>query len=95
MISIQLIADTNVVSYMFRKSTLGAAYADLIDNRPVGLTGHTLAELRAGTVIGRWGERRLGEHNRFNCGRACRASMDESQLAACFCRSFRSVFFAA
>jgi predicted nucleic acid-binding protein len=65
MTSVQLIADTNVVSYMFRRSTLGIAYADLIDSRPVGLTGHTVAELRAGTVIGCWGERRLNEHSRF------------------------------
>jgi hypothetical protein len=47
---VQLIADTNVVSYMSGKSPLGAAYSDLIDDRCVGVTGHTLAELRVGTL---------------------------------------------
>jgi hypothetical protein len=60
MTSVQLIADTNVVSYIYAESTLGRAYEDLIDHRQVGLTGHTIAELRAGSVIGRWGER-VGE----------------------------------
>ena len=62
---VQLIADTNVVSYMSGKSSLGAAYSDLIDDRRVGVTGHTLAELRAGPVIARWGERRLNEYVQF------------------------------
>ena len=62
---VQLIADTNVVSYLYEKSPLGTAYGDLIDDRRVGVTGHTLAELRAGTVIARWGERRLNEYAQF------------------------------
>jgi hypothetical protein len=37
MSSVQLIADTNVVSYMAAKSRLGAAYNDLIAHRHVGL----------------------------------------------------------
>jgi predicted nucleic acid-binding protein len=59
MTSVQLVADTNVISYMFEESPLGIAYSDLIDRRRVGFTGQTLAELRAGTVIKEWGERRL------------------------------------
>jgi predicted nucleic acid-binding protein len=65
MTSVQLIADTNVVSYIYAESTLGRAYEDLIDHRKVGLTGHTIAELRAGSAIGRWGERRLKEYLQF------------------------------
>jgi hypothetical protein len=59
MMSVPLVADTNVISYMFERSPLGIAYRDLIDGRRVGFTGHTLAELRAGTVINKWGDRRL------------------------------------
>lgn len=65
MTAVQLIADANVISYIFRKSPLGRAYKDLIAGRSVGLTGHTVAELRAGSVIGRWGERRLDEYLQF------------------------------
>ena len=65
MTPVQLIADTNVISYMSGTSPLGTAYSDLIDGRRIGLTGHTLAELRAGSVIGRWGERRLNEYLGF------------------------------
>jgi predicted nucleic acid-binding protein len=65
MSAVQLIADTNVVSYMAAKSPLGAAYNDLIAHRHVGLTGHTIAELRAGAVIGQWGARRLNEYLGF------------------------------
>jgi hypothetical protein len=65
MTSVQLVADTNAISYIHAESALGLAYRDLIDRREVGLTGHTIAELRAGPVIGRWGERRVSEYLRF------------------------------
>ena len=62
---VQLVADTNVVSYMFNESPLGIAYEELIGSRDVGITGYSIAELRAGVVMARWGERRLAEHARF------------------------------
>ena len=62
---VQLVADTNVVSYLFNESPLGFAYEELIGSRDVGITGHSIAELRAGVVMARWGERRLAEHSRF------------------------------
>jgi len=65
MSSVQLIADTNVVSYLFNKSALGFEYAELIDCRNVGITAHSIAELRTGAVIAQWGERRLNELLRF------------------------------
>ena len=65
MTSVQLVADTNVVSYMFEESPLGFSYEELIDRRRVGLTGHSIAELRAGAVIARWGTRQLDKHLRF------------------------------
>jgi predicted nucleic acid-binding protein len=62
---VQLVADTNVLSYIFNRSALGFAYEELIGSRNVGITGHTIAELRAGVVMAQWGERRLAEHLRF------------------------------
>jgi predicted nucleic acid-binding protein len=62
---IDLVADTNVVSYMFNESALGVAYEDLIGSRRVGISGYSVAELRAGSVIARWGERRVQEQLRF------------------------------
>jgi predicted nucleic acid-binding protein len=61
----QLVADTNVVSYLFNKSPLGFAYAELIGSRSVGITGLSIAELRAGAVIAKWGERKLTEQSCF------------------------------
>ncbi len=62
---VQLVADTNVVSYLFNESPLGIAYGELIGSRNVGITGHTIAELRAGAVMAQWGERRQGKQLRF------------------------------
>jgi predicted nucleic acid-binding protein len=63
--SVQLIADTNVVSYLFHRSTLGFGYAQLIGFHRVGVTGQCLAEIRAGAVIAEWGERKRQELARF------------------------------
>jgi predicted nucleic acid-binding protein len=62
---VELIADTNVISYMFNESALGGAYEQLIGSRGVGISGYVIAELRAGSIIARWGERRLAEQLRF------------------------------
>jgi hypothetical protein len=61
MSTVQLIADTNIVSYAFRGGTLGRAYLELRGDRCTGVTGMCLAELRAGSIIGRWGERKIDE----------------------------------
>jgi predicted nucleic acid-binding protein len=65
MTPVQLIADTNVLSYVFHESMLGLEYEKLIGSRRVGVTGHSVAELRAGAVMARWGERRLKEQSRL------------------------------
>jgi predicted nucleic acid-binding protein len=62
---VKLIADTNVVSYMFKESPLGSEYEELIDSRHVGLTGYSIAELRRGAALAGWGERRLLEQRCF------------------------------
>ena len=61
MSAIQLIADTNVVSYAFRGTPIGRAYLELMGDRRIGVTGLCLAELRAGAIIGRWGDRKVNE----------------------------------
>jgi predicted nucleic acid-binding protein len=65
MTAVQLIADTNVLSYLFHESLLGVQYEELIGSQSVGVTGHSIAELRAGAVMAQWGERRLMEQWRF------------------------------
>jgi predicted nucleic acid-binding protein len=65
MTPVQLVADTNVLSYIFNRAALGIAYEELIGSRSVGITGYSIAELRAGVVMARWGERRRAEHSRF------------------------------
>ncbi len=48
---VELVADTNVVSYIYNETQLGLAYEELIGPRRVGITGHTIAELRAGVFM--------------------------------------------
>lgn len=62
---VQLIADTNVISYLYKRSALGIEYEELIDSRHVGITGPGMAELRRGAALARWGERKLQEQRRF------------------------------
>ena len=61
MSAVELVVDTNVVSYLLKKSALGLAYERLIGDRIRGVTGSTIAELCGGAVIGRWGEKRCEE----------------------------------
>src|SRR5262245_5009826 len=56
---VELIADTNVLSYLFKELPLGIEYQELIGSRHIGITGYTIAELRRGAVLAHWGERRL------------------------------------
>jgi hypothetical protein len=39
----------------FHESLLGVEYEELIGSQSVGVTGHSIAELRAGAVMARWG----------------------------------------
>jgi predicted nucleic acid-binding protein len=47
--------DTNVVSYIFKQTVLGTAYARLIDGRSTAITLLSIAELSAGVSRGHWG----------------------------------------
>jgi hypothetical protein len=65
MSAVELVADASVISYIFNECSLGRAYEDLIGSRSVGIMGQSIAELRAGVVMAKWGERRMAEHSRF------------------------------
>jgi predicted nucleic acid-binding protein len=53
--SVELLIDTNIVSYIFKETALGTAYARLIDGRATAITLLSIAELSAGVSRGRWG----------------------------------------
>jgi tRNA(fMet)-specific endonuclease VapC len=60
-----LIADTNVLSYMFRRSYLGQEYLDLVGNSSIGITGPCIAEIYRGAALGNWGYRKRAEMAEF------------------------------
>jgi predicted nucleic acid-binding protein len=59
MTPIEPVADTNVVSYIFREGVLGEAYLSLIGEQCAGVTLLSIAELRSGVVSNNWGHRRI------------------------------------
>jgi predicted nucleic acid-binding protein len=61
----ELVADTNVVSYIYREGALGRAYLDLIGDRQTGVTLLAIAELRAGATSNDWGNRKLAKLDSF------------------------------
>lgn len=65
MSSVDLLADTNIVSYLFEESTLGTRYRQLIDDRDTGVTVLSLAELHYGAACGNWGARRRQQLDAF------------------------------
>jgi predicted nucleic acid-binding protein len=56
MAHVELIADTDVVSYMCRRDARGRAFSDLIGERHTGITLLSIAESRKGAVYGNWGD---------------------------------------
>jgi predicted nucleic acid-binding protein len=65
MSQVELVADTHVTSYLFRRDALGQAYRALTDERPTGVTLLTIAEARSGTVSNDWGYPRIASLDRF------------------------------
>jgi predicted nucleic acid-binding protein len=62
---VELVADGDVISYMFKRTPLGLAYYNLIDSRPTGITLLALCESRQGVVYGNWGTRKQEALNAF------------------------------
>jgi tRNA(fMet)-specific endonuclease VapC len=62
---VELVADTNVVSYIFKEGALGEAYLNLIGERRAAVTLLSIAEFRAGVVRAYWGQGRIDKLDRF------------------------------
>jgi hypothetical protein len=62
---VELVADADVVSYMFKRTRLGDAYSQLIGLRRTGITLLAVAESRQGVVYDNWGVRRIAELDAF------------------------------
>jgi|GEM_PF-1921179 len=65
MAPIELVADTNVVSYLFKENALGEVYFDLIGRRRTGVTPLSIAELRSGVESDNRGHQRIGMLDEF------------------------------
>jgi predicted nucleic acid-binding protein len=65
MTHVELVADSVVVSYIYRRNTLGHAYSDLIGTRRTGITQLSVAESRLGVVHANWGEPRVAHLDAF------------------------------
>ena len=61
MTQVELVADTNVVSYIFGEGAPGEAYLNLIGERRTGVTLLAIAESRSGVVSDNWGHRRIAK----------------------------------
>lgn len=53
-----VLADTNVVSYIFKKDTRGEFYRPHLENKLAVIAAQTLAELEALPLINSWSKRR-------------------------------------
>lgn len=62
---VELVVDTNVVSYIFRGSHLGQEYNELIAGRDAGVTLLTVMELHYGIALERWEPDRIERLDRF------------------------------
>jgi predicted nucleic acid-binding protein len=56
---VELVADGDVISYMFKGVPLGDAYTELIDSRQTGITLLAISESRQGVVYDNLGMRKL------------------------------------
>jgi predicted nucleic acid-binding protein len=65
MSQVELVADTNIVSYIFKKNALGSVYRPLLGQRRTGVTLLTIAELRSGVESDDWGPRRRASPHAF------------------------------
>jgi predicted nucleic acid-binding protein len=62
---VRFVADTNVVSYIFKRNELGVIYRQLIGDSCTGITLLSIAELRSGVVSDNWGNRRIASLDDF------------------------------
>ena len=60
-----LVADTNVISYVYNAHSLSSFYEPLIADNAILLSFQTLEELRFGALKANWGQRRLTHLENF------------------------------
>lgn len=65
MAHVELVADSDVVSYIYKREPRGQAFSDLIRGRPMGITLLSIAESRKGVVYANWGNRELARLHAF------------------------------
>ena len=56
-----VVADTNVVSYIFRDDPMGEPYRVALANRHRAISFQTYAELMYGALSSNWGQRRIND----------------------------------
>ena len=56
---VELVADGDVISYMYKRTPLGDAYTELMASQITGITLLAVSESRQGVVYGNWGMKRL------------------------------------
>lgn len=59
------VADTDVVSFIFKNDSRGALYKPHLDNRIVIISFMTLAELERWTISAKWGTRKQSQLKSF------------------------------
>jgi tRNA(fMet)-specific endonuclease VapC len=57
----EILVDTNVVSYLLNRHTLGTEYERLLIGHTPLISFVTVAEMYRGALKGRWGERRIAD----------------------------------
>lgn len=62
---VELVADTDVVSFMFKGGTLGRMYSGLMGTSNTGITSLAVAELRCWAARNNWGYRRIASLDAF------------------------------
>jgi tRNA(fMet)-specific endonuclease VapC len=91
MSDVELVVDTDVISYMFKGGVLGAMFSNLVGTRRAGITSLSLAELRYWAAANDWGHRKIVSLDAFlsrflllqagseiaNIGGAIRASYEQ------------------
>ena len=62
---VELVADTDVVSYMYKGGALGAMFSDLVGSSSTGITLQSLAELHYWAARNNWGHRKIASLDAF------------------------------
>ena len=63
--NVDVVADTNVVSYLFREDPIAQGYLPHLDGRIVAISFQTQAELDLWPLVSQWGERRRAQLEAF------------------------------